>query len=646
MTPDQPELRTSRYLRRESQYALDLSVLALAFVVSYLLRFDFAVPQEWVRPAATQLPVVVLLQFLVIQLLGVYRFVWRYVGMTEVKTFLRAAVYSSLPLLLLRLGLPESLSALKIPRSIILTDAVLAYGGLLALRVLRRALFEQSERARREDGADLRRVKPVLLVGAGRAGVMAVREIGGRGDTELDLVGFVDDADEKKGSLIGGIKVLGTTYDIADLVAEHKIEQVVITMADVPAATIRRIVESCDRAGVPVRIIPGYYEILDGRVSIDRFRKVRIEDLLGRDPVRLDEEEIGSLLTGKSVLLTGAGGSIGSELARQIARFHPLRLTIVERSEGALFEIDREIRELWPHLDVHAFVGDAGDHARMKNILARTKPHAVFHAAAHKHVPLMESQASEAIQNNVFSTRALGQEAGRAGARVFVLISTDKAVRPSSIMGASKRVAELVTQDLDRQFPDTRFLAVRFGNVLGSSGSVVPLFRRQIERGGPVTVTHPDAKRYFMTPSEAAQLVLEAGAIGKGGAILLLDMGEPVRILDLAQDMIRLSGLEPDAQVPIVFSGLRPGEKLNEELELSGEEIDRTSHPKVFIGRLEAYPPSKLEQALTALEDMVARSADSEIRTLLSDFLPESVLERQSDAVAIDVNSAQSSTVN
>ncbi|MFQ5527090.1 MAG: polysaccharide biosynthesis protein [Thermoanaerobaculia bacterium] len=620
--------RPSRYLRREVQYALDLSVLALAFALAYLLRFDFEVPGEYVRPALVQLPLTVGIQFAVILTLGVYSFVWRYVGMTEVKTFVRAAVYSSLPLLLLRLGLPDSLENFKIPRSIILTDAVLAYGGLLGLRVLRRALFEQQERSRRDIDSEGRRRKSVLLVGAGRAGLMAVREIRSRGDAEIDLAGFADDAVEKQGSLIGGLKVLGTTHEIAELTSRHGIEQVVITMADVPAATVRRIVESCDRAGVPVRIIPSYYEILDGRVSIARFRQVQIEDLLGRDPVRLDEARIGTLLTDKSVLLSGAGGSIGSELALQIARFRPRRLILVERAEGALFEIDREVRDLWPQLEVHAVAADTGDSDRIRAVMNRTRPHAVFHAAAHKHVPLMESQASEAVKNNVFATQVLAEAAAAAGAEVFVLISTDKAVRPSSIMGATKRFAELIVQDLDREYPDTRFLAVRFGNVLGSAGSVVPVFRRQIERGGPVTVTHPDAQRYFMTPTEAAQLVLEAGAIGDGGAILILDMGEPVRILDLARDMIRLSGFKPEQDIPIVFTGLRPGEKLHEELELSGEAIDRTSHPKVFIGRLEAHPRGQLDRALTTLRELVQRGEDDECRVFLADFLPEAVLRR------------------
>jgi FlaA1/EpsC-like NDP-sugar epimerase len=618
----------SRYLRREFQYSLDLSVLALAFGVAYLLRFDFVLPAEYLQPALLQLPLVVLVQFGTIFALGTYNFVWRYVGMSEVTTFLRAAVYSSLVLLALRLGLPQSLEILWIPRSVILTDTVLAFGGLLGLRILRRAIYERHERTARESSRPGNRKRPILLAGAGRAGLLAVRELLGRGDTGIEPIGFVDDARLKQNTVIGGLKVLGTTEDIPALVRTYGIDHVVITIADASAATIRRLLGICDQAGVRARIIPGYYEVLQGRIALSRFRDVQIEDLLGREPVQLDEETIRELITGKCILLTGAGGSIGTELARQIARFNPLRLVLVERFEGSLFEIEREIRETLPQLDLQSFVADVGDERRMRSILRGTRPAAVFHAAAHKHVPLMESNAAEAVKNNVLATETLARVAGKSGVGVFVLVSSDKAVRPSSIMGATKRMAELVVQDLDRTSPDCRFLAVRFGNVLGSAGSVVPIFRRQIASGGPVTVTHPDATRYFMTIPEAAQLVLQAGAIGNGGAILILDMGEPIRILDLATDMISLSGYRPYEDIQIVFTGLRPGEKLREELELSGEEIDRTSHPKIFIGRLNGNDEAEVAGALTTLRELVAKEDEKGVRATLTELLPEAQLER------------------
>jgi FlaA1/EpsC-like NDP-sugar epimerase len=638
MTPDRlatdsaaPEPIWTRYLRREVQYLLDAFALVAAFALSYLLRFDFEIPTEYVRPFFIQLPLVVAVQFFAVLALGTYSFVWRYVGMTEIKTFLRAAFYSALPLLLLRLGLPDAYSTLRIPRSIILIDTLLAFGGLLALRVARRAFYERHERTRRETSARGRRKKSALLVGAGRAGLMAARELQGRGDSDLEVAGFVDDSLFKRNTVIGGLPVLGTTDDLPALVHAHRVDQVVITIADAPATTVRRIVAICERAGVRARIIPGYYELLEGSVAISRFRDVQIEDLLGREPVLLDEQAIRDLVTGKVILVTGAGGSIGGELARQIARFNPLSLVLVERSEAALFEIDREIAELWPQLDLRTMLGDVGDEPRVRSILERTRPGAIFHAAAHKHVPMMETNALEAVKNNVLASERLGRLAAEASVEVFVLVSTDKAVKPTSVMGATKRLAELAIQDLGQRYPQTRFLAVRFGNVLGSTGSVVPIFRRQIAAGGPVTVTHPDTARYFMTIPEAAQLVLQAGAIGRGGQILVLDMGEPIKILDLATDMIALSGLRPYDDIPIVFTGLRPGEKLREELELSGEQVDRTSHPKIFVGQLQPIEGAEIQAALTKLREMVEAEREGGVRSVLAELLPESSLERHAE---------------
>ena len=624
MTPSDPSLAgrlRPLLLTRRVQLVLDVTVLAGAFFVAYLLRFDFQVPEDYVTRALIQVPLVVLLQLGMLLLLGGYSFVWRYVGLKELDTFLRAAALSALPLLALRFGLPEGFQEWRIPLSVIVMDTVLAFGGLLGLRVLRRLLYERSERRRRSgQGSDHR--KPVLLVGAGRAGVLAVREIQNRGDMDLDVVGFVDDDPLKQGMVIHGARVLGTTRDIPELAKRLDVDHVVMTIANIRREEARAIVETCERSGVAVRTIPGLYEILQGQVEISRLKDVRIEDLLDREPVDLAGSDLGHAYSGRAVLVTGAGGSIGAELCRQVARLQPARLLLVERAENALFEIHRELAGLWPELDVVPLVADVGDRHRMEEIFSNHPPYAVLHAAAHKHVPMMETCPGEAVKNNVLATETLGRLAGAHGVRRFVLVSTDKAVRPSSVMGATKRIAELVIQHLDRQL-DTRFLAVRFGNVLGSAGSVIPIFREQIARGGPVTVTDPGMVRYFMTIPEAAQLVLEAGAMGRGGEIFILDMGEPVRILDLAKKMIRLSALEPDRDIQIAYTGLRPGEKLVEELSTDAEEMDTTRHPKIFIGRLSARPSEDLEQALHDLAETARRGDDEALRALLGALLPE-----------------------
>jgi len=614
-------------LSRRVQYVLDLGVLVAAFVLAYLLRFEFEIPDPWWDRAVIQLPLVVMIQFSTLLLTGIYSFVWRYVGLRELTAFVKAAVVSLLPVLALRLTLSPDLQDWKVPLSVIVTDGVLAFGGLLGLRVVRRMLYERSERRRRVgdgdgEGTDQR----ALLVGAGRAGVLAMREIQGRGDLGLEVVGFVDDDPLKQTMMIQGARVLGVTKDLPRLVREHRVEQVVITIADTPREELQRIVGLCDRVGVRVRTIPGLFELLQGKVEISRLRDVEIEDLLDRPPVDLAAGLPGRVFSHHRVLITGAGGSIGSELARQVARLRPTRLSLVERAENALFEIHRELTGLWPDLVVEPLLADVGDEARMRGIFRVSRPDVVLHSAAHKHVPLVEINPVEAVKNNVLATRTLGEVAGQAGCARFVLVSTDKAVHPTSVMGASKRLAELVAHELDGRHT-TRYVAVRFGNVMGSAGSVIPIFREQIARGGPVTVTHPEMKRYFMTIPEAASLVLEAGAMGDGGELFILDMGHPVKIVDLARKMIRLSALVPGEDIEIVFTGVRPGEKLFEELEVSGEDIAKTRHPKIFTGRLAGPDADDLHAALDRLETAVGSGDDTEIRHLLSELLPEARLD-------------------
>lgn len=618
-----------RHLRREVQLLLDLSVLGSAFVLAYLLRFEFQIPKDYVLHGLIQLPLVVLIQLALLALMGVYSFVWRYVGMAELHAFVRAGVYSATPILLLRLALPDRFAPWRVPLSIIVMDSVFAFGGVLALRVLRRALYERFEKHRTGKNGPSRR-KPVLMIGAGQAGLLAVREVQGRSDVGLDVKGFVDDDPAKQDAVIQGVKVLGSTDDLPRLVKDLRIDHVVITIAQASRQDIRRIVEICYGIPVKARIIPALHEILQNEVEVSRIRDVDVRDLLGREPVHLDEDELRRFLAGKTVMVTGAGGSIGSELAQQVARIQPSRLLLVERAEFALFDIDREVRTVAPDLAITPLIGDVGDESRMRYILSTYRPQVILHAAAHKHVPMMEFNASEAIKNNVLGTKLLGELAGELGVEVFVLISTDKAVHPTSVMGASKRIAELVIQDLNSQLP-TCYVAVRFGNVMDSTGSVIRIFREQIAAGGPVTVTEPDMTRYFMTIPEAAQLVLQAGAMGHGGEIFILDMGQPVRILDLAKDMITLSGLKPFEDIDIVFSGVRPGEKRSEELEVSGEHIAKTRHPKIFIGKLAPHPSAELGQTLERLAELLDGRHDNQIRSFLNELLPEAQVKPTRD---------------
>lgn len=626
---EQDETLASRYsvtLRRFVQRLLDLAVLISAFVLAYLLRFDFDVPPEHVQNAIAQLPFVVALQYVALILTRVQRCVWRYFSLTELRLVGRAALLSALPLIAVRLAFPEALQPWRIPLSIIMLDTLLASCAIVSLRVLRRVVFDglpfQVE-SRLGAGASS---KPVFLIGAGSAGAMAVREIQRRAELDLDVKGFIDDDPGKQGATLSGIDVLGTTRDLPDLIRRHRVEQVVVAIASATPRDIRRIVEICNEVPVKVRAIPGLYELLRGNVDLGQLRDLQMDELLQREPVRLDELALQDFIASRTVMITGAGGSIGSELCRQVSVFRPGRLLLIERAEAALFEVDRELRSLWPELDIVPVVGDVGNPIKMRALLEEHRPHVVVHAAAHKHVPLMESNVTEAMRNNALATKTLAELAGQSGTEVFVLVSTDKAVCPTSIMGASKRLAELVIQDLDKRY-DTRFLAVRFGNVMGSAGSVIPIFQEQIRRGR-VTVTHADMTRYFLTIPEASQLVLQASAMGKGGEIFILDMGEPVRILDLARNMIKLCGLEPDVDVEIVFTGVRPGEKLSEELSISDEDIAKTRHAKIYVGKLAPYPQDELEAGFRRLRSLVESNDGPAIRRFLNQFLPEAqVLE-------------------
>ncbi len=614
------------FLRRPFQFLADVAVLCGAFFFAYLLRFEFKIPEVYLDNALNQLPFVVFVQFAALFLVGAYSILWRYVSLEDIKSFLKAAIISGVILILVRLLLsPDRFIRWQVPLSVIFYDTGLAFGGLLGLRVLRRFLHEFKDNKRIGHGKKRIKQKSTLFVGAGRIGATVLKDILRRADSEFDIKGLVDDDKFKKGGSVSGIKVLGTTNDLARLVDELNIEQVVIAIDQANGKDIRRILDICREISVKARIVPSLNEIVHGHVKISRIRDVQIEDLLGRDEVELDSDNLLEFLQDKTVLVTGAGGSIGSELVRQITEFKPKQILLVERAEFFLFQIEQELTKDYNETNFVPLIADTSDEPRMREIFAKYRPEVVFHAAAHKHVPLMENNPSEAVKNNIFATKLIGNLAGEFDTKDFVFVSTDKAVNPTSIMGASKRLAEIVLQGINQTYA-TNYIAVRFGNVLGSAGSVVPIFREQILKGEAITVTDPEMTRYFMTIPEASQLVLQAGALGKGGEIFILDMGKPVKILDLAEDMIRLSGLSPYEDIDIVFSGIRKGEKLFEELEISGENLLKTQHPKIFIGNIALHDSVEVSNILNSFQEAVSENNEAKIRNLFNQFLPEATI--------------------
>ncbi len=615
------------HIARFARVLIDVWVLCLALMASFLIRFDGAPPTEMVERLFFLMPFAVAIEYALLRVAGVHRFSWRHVGLRDAAVILGAVTASSFVLLSLRalagqLHLTDpSMRVLALPLGTILINYVVAFVGLTGARALRRMLAERLETNRRGDRTNS---TPTMLVGAGQAGLLVAKELGQRPDLGLRAVGFLDDDLAKQGSVVHGIPVLGSTRDLAALCAKHGAEQVLITIANAPGQTVRRLARLAEEAEIPTKIVPGIYEIVGGQVNLSRIRDIAIEDLLRRDPVRLDDDAIAHDVRSRVVMVTGAAGSIGSELCRQILRFGPDKLVLVDQSESGLFFMERELtsraRELRLEVAVVPCVADVTHFDRMSAVFDAYRPCLVYHAAAYKHVPMMEQNPCQAVDNNVFGTKVVADLAHRHGAHGFVLVSTDKAVNPTSIMGTSKRVAEMYVQSLSQQ-SETRFVTVRFGNVLGSVGSVVPIFQQQIEAGGPVTVTHPDMQRYFMTIPEAAQLVVQAGTMGRGGEIFILDMGEPVKILDLARELIRLYGLKQDDDIAIEFTGMRPGEKLFEELSTAAEEASKTAHPKIFIGKNERRSWETVCQGLERLR--AAGGDDDRIRRALRRLVPE-----------------------
>ena len=609
----------SRYL-----LVLDAVFVIVSVSTALALRFDTLEIGPYLQQLWIVVPLLIGVRLPLFYLFGLYRRVWRYASINELLSVVMAVFSSSVIVAFVIFGLAFPLGIVKwFPRSLLVVDFLLSIplsGGIrFGLRLLstRRIGGRAGELKRPSDTQ-----KRVLIVGAGDAGAIIARELRDNPGLGILPIGFVDDDERKLGMRIHGLKVLGTRDNILYLITQEAIDEIIIAMPTAPGKEIREIIKICQQGGVMARTVPGLYELIDGSLSVSQVREVQLEDLLRRAPVTIDMDEISGHLSGQVVLVTGAGGSIGSELCRQIAPYSPQQLLLLGKGENSIFNIHLELSNSFPAVNLVPIIAGITDRLKMQRIMAEYRPRIVFHAAAHKHVTLMEQNPDEAVANNILGTQSVAEAAAQHGVQKLVLISTDKAVRPTSVMGACKRVAEMLMQDMALH-NSTSFVSVRFGNVLGSRGSVVPLFKWQISRGGPLTVTDPDVARYFMTVPEAVQLVIQAAVLGETGSILVLDMGDPVRIVDLAQDLIRLSGLKLGEDIDLVFVGLRPGEKLREELFSPDEEASRTRHASIFVVKPREIDHDKLYADIEDLERLAEQADAVGIKRKLREIVPE-----------------------
>lgn len=592
--------------------AVDAVLVNLAAFLSFYIRFEGNIPSEYFLTYYHSAWAATLIYLAVFYVFGLYKRLWQYASTGELLSIVFAvtvgsagtvtAVYFAAPM-----RFPHSVAAL-----LWFTTVFLIGGSRFIWRILQENVLTPHV-----PGSQ----KQVLIVGAGDAGVVAARELKNRNYHEGRPVGFIDDAPKKQKLQLMGIPVLGTRKDIPRVVKNHNIDEVVIAMPSASGEVVREIVQITEKTGVDLKILPGVFDLLSGRVDTKAIREVQVEDLLGREPVMVDLEEVAGYLAGETIFVTGGGGSIGSEICRQITKFNPGKLVIIGHGENSVFDIEQELRTEYPGLELTTEILDIKDREKVQLIFERYRPGVVFHAAAHKHVPLMERNPEEALKNNVVGTHNLAEAADAVRVKTFVIISTDKAVNPTSVMGATKRVTEMIIQSMDKR-SKTKFVAVRFGNVLGSRGSVIPTFKKQIAKGGPVTVTHPEMVRYFMTIPEASQLVIQAGAMAQGGEIFILDMGKPVKILDLARDLIRLSGFEPDVDIPIKFTGMRPGEKLYEELLTAEEGTSATKHKRIFVAKPNPIDNEKVEEIIYTVRERGSYLSKDEVIQLLQTVIP------------------------
>ena len=598
-------------LRKLLLMLLDVIIVNIALAVPFVLRFyeNSEQIQQSLQSYLSLAPWITITFIAIFYAFKLYNRAWAYASISELFAIFYAVTIGSMCTIAI-----YYYAQINLPRSIALMHWALTILLMGGSRVLWRCVIEHKKARGHKPG------RRALIIGAGDAGVMVARELKNHQSSFLP-VGFIDDDPNKQNISVLGLPVLGTRKEIPEVVACRDIKLIIIAIPSVDAAAIREIVDICRSTTAETKILPGMYQIIDGHVSVNHLRPVQLEDLLRRDPIKVDMEEITGYLGGETVLITGAGGSIGSELCRQVAAVGPKKLILMDHSENSIHGEWLELQDQFPDVPLVIEIADIRDKPRVHHVFQVHRPSVVFHAAAHKHVPLMELHPAEAVKTNIFGTRNMAEAAKRFGVKTFVFISTDKAVNPSSVMGATKRIAEMIIRE-ENNVGETNFAAVRFGNVLGSSGSVVPIFEQQIARGGPVTITHPDMKRFFMTIPEAVQLVIQAGAMAKGGEVFILDMGKPVRIEDMARDMIRLSGLEPDKDIVIKYTGIRPGEKLFEELLTAEEGSNATKHKRIYAARPALIDVAALERELANLNSKGLQCTADDIFSALRAVIP------------------------
>ncbi len=604
--------RQMKNRRRLALMAIDGMLVILAYIGGYLIRFDFSFPNFY-RDTFLETALIMLAIYYVVLLgTGQYRRIWRYVTFRD----LTQLFYSLAAAAALSWG-AFRLVGIMVPRSVQLITLLLTASFFTASRILYRLSWNQPSRQLLQKGTR------VLIIGAGMAGEMLSGEMLTHSHLGKTPVAFLDDDESKLYRRIRGIPVLGTLKDLEKVVIEKDIEEVIFAIPTAPRAVLKEVIAQCQAMKVNIRTLPGIYELVDNRVMVSQIRDVNVLDLLGREPVEADLSIISSYVRGKKILVTGGGGSIGTELCRQIAQHEPKELAIFDVHENSLYDIQQELARQRPEVPVRGIIGDMKDDDTVRRMFAEVQPEMVYHAAAHKHVPLMEDNFREAVTNNVFGTLNVVKAAAESGTKRFVMISTDKAVNPTSIMGATKRICERIIHEYHHNGSATEFVAVRFGNVLGSNGSVIPLFRQQIAEGGPVTVTHEEIERYFMTIPEAVQLVIQAGALAKGGEIFVLDMGEPVKIMDLAEEMIRLSGFEPHVDIEIRITGLRPGEKMFEELVFDSDDYETTLHNRIFVEKTNGKNGHSVLEVLDTFRPQISGMNKEEVRVFIRMLVPE-----------------------